>query len=270
MAEACRGALAVADAQRAAEPRHLREYVAHGIFHVLARRRRRRADGATSVPAARAGAFRVRDEQWVVVRHRARFDEEGPCLDAVAQAFVDRAPQFRDASRRVGRAAGEARLCDIAPLNSEPEAVHAFVREPVEVGVRIVVDIVHQFVAEIRCAFYGAEEAARDAVFEPWLFDDGGEVSRHHAVFEMVDRAAHSVVVFRRERDAVWRDFDAIAFASRDSGLRQTEFALAAKERREVFGGGCQVARHAVVVNEAESLARTAWRRFGQFAAEGP
>ena len=154
-------------------------------------------------------------EERIVFAAAARLDAENPCLDAVLEAAVDGAAKFREAARRVRRALRERRLREVAPLHREPQSVDSLVREAVEIGLGVVVDIVHQLVVVEGRTLDRAEEAACDAVAHPGLADAGSEIAGAYAVLVVVDGAAKALVVLRRDRNlAVRANVDPVAFAS--------------------------------------------------------
>ena len=154
-------------------------------------------------------------EEQVVLAAAARLDAENPCLDAVLEATVDGPAQFFDSSHRVGRALRERRLREIAPFHREPQPVDSLVCEAVEIGLGVVVDVVHQLVVVEGRALDRSEEAACNAVAHPGLADAWGEIAGAYAVLVVVDGAAKALVVLRRNRDlAVFANVNSVAFAA--------------------------------------------------------
>ena len=195
----------------------------------------------------------------------ARLDAEDPGSDAIAAAFLHRAAQLRETLVRFGRRRVERGLGDVAEFDGEPESVDAFVGETVQVGIGIVVDVVHQFVAVEGRTLDRAEEAARDAIAHPGLAGGCTERERRRfraeqPIFEEVDGAAQAIVVAGDERDTFRCDFETIGFlvAAVASDEPQDRFAA-----RELYIGqkciqirscGLQVALDAVFVDDLQAL----------------
>ena len=174
-------------------------------------------------------------EERIVFAAAARLDAENPCLDAVLEAAVDGAAKFREASHRVGRALRERRLREIAPFHREPQPVDSLVCEAIEIGLGVVVDVVHQLVVVEGWTLDRSEEAACNAVAHPGLADAWGEIVGAYAVLVVVDGTAKALVVLSRDRDfAVRADVDPVAFASFNG--RPHKLDVVRRHRRQGLG----------------------------------
>jgi hypothetical protein len=84
------------------------------------------------------------------------------------------------------------RRTEIAEVHRQPQGVDAFVRQAIEVFVRVVVDVVRKLVAIPRRTLDRPEEATRDAGADEWLSFHGAQrqersLAATHLVFKVVD-----------------------------------------------------------------------------------
>jgi len=146
----------------------------------------------------------------------AGLDAERVDPDPVSRRGRHRSPQFRQAPLAIPPRLGcERRGAQVAELDGEPEAVHALVRQAVQVLGRVVVDVVHQLVAHLRRAFDGPEEATRDpTAYEGAPLD--GTPSKHgparaaHLVLEEHERPPDALGVAGAHRARVLGDLDPV------------------------------------------------------------
>ena len=164
-AEAGGRELAVRKVQESRQPRDLPKEIGERLFDVTARLGRRGAQqtAAEGVDGIRKHVGMLLDER-IVRGEKARFDPEYPGADSVTVALLDRAAQLRQPLLRPFTARGERSFDNIAKLHRKPESVHAFVRKPVEIRLRIVVDVVGKFVAIERRTLDRRKIAARNAL----------------------------------------------------------------------------------------------------------
>ena len=200
-------------------------------------------------------------EKRVVLAAAVRLDAEDPCLDAVLEAARDRLAKFFDPPHCVWRTFRERRLGEVAPFDRQPKPVYPFVRETVEIRLRVVVDVIHQLVVVEWRTLDWPEEASRDAVAHPWLADAWGEIAGAHAVLVVVYGAAKPLVVLGRNRRlAVLVNVDPVAFAS---------FHGSAHERDVVRRHRRQSLRPRQFLAERPVLYSRIWRRIGKGRGQG-
>ena len=141
--------------------------------------------------------------------------EEDIDSDAVSGAALHGLVQLGEADFGLSAVCREEGGGQVLEIHGEPEAVDALVGQPVQVFLRIVVDVVGQLVDEEGRARGGAEEASGDAVPHersptPMAGHGGGAFRLAQAVLQKVDASPEAITVRGGQADSLWGDLDQV------------------------------------------------------------
>jgi len=173
-----------------------------------------------------------------LVHKGRRFDEEDIDADTVAGAAPDGFPELGQMHVGAAAKAGQNRNRHrIAERNRQPQGVDAFVGQPVQVFVRVVVDLVFQLVPVHRRPLDRAEKAAGEPRFNEGLLLRKTQGQHWCAgcqdeVLQLHDAAPDAFRVCGFEPDAVRADQET-------KGLRTIRFGLSDLQgnRRRILAG---------------------------------
>ena len=136
------------------------------------------------------------EQQRIVGIHYPGLNTENKYLDAVSAAFRDGFAQFFQTAVPVRVNDGRQRgLAEVLKFNGEPQGIDTVMRDAVEVFVRIVVDVVEEFVFILRRPFDWPEKTSGNAGVNKrgalkFAQRKKGSLSAQQQVFEKKDAAA--------------------------------------------------------------------------------